>query len=124
MAPSLQASQIDAVPANFPHEASTIFIGTRPVGHGVDKRAVLVEDIGDERHDAIDLLPAVGKAFQKHRHVVVGVLPCVAARPRAEQHHPLDAVAVERVECGAKALQKSDRWRERQAFVSRTVVRI
>src|SRR5690348_9872464 len=44
---------------------------------------------------AVDLLPAVGEVFQKHRDVVVGVLPRVAARPRAEQHHPFDAVAVE-----------------------------
>ena len=49
------------------------------MGHGVDKRALFVEDIGDEWNDAVDLLPAVGKAFQKHRHVVVGLVPRVAA---------------------------------------------
>ena len=39
---------------------------------------------------AIDLLPAVGNVFQKHRHVVVGILPSVATPLRAEPHHPLD----------------------------------
>ena len=75
------------------------------MGHGVNKRAVFIEDIGDERHDAVDLRPAVDKAFQKHCHVVVGVLACVAARSRAEQHHPLDAVAVYLVQRSAKAFQ-------------------
>ena len=61
----------------------------------MDKLTLFVEDIGDERHDAVDLLPAVGKTFQKHNHVVVGVLARLAARSRAEQHHPLDAVAIQ-----------------------------
>ena len=48
------------------------------MGHCVNKHAVLVEDVGDKRNDAVDLLPAVDKALHKHCHVVVGVLPCVA----------------------------------------------
>ena len=68
---SLPASQIDAFATNFPHQRGAVFVGARPVGHGVDKGALLIEDIGDERYDAVDLLLAVGKAFQKHRHVIV-----------------------------------------------------
>jgi hypothetical protein len=58
------------------------------VGHGVDKRVGFVEDVGDKRNEAVELLSAVGEDFQKHRHVVVGVLSRVVARPRAEQHQP------------------------------------
>ncbi len=63
---------MDAFAANFPHQRGAIFMGARPMGYGVDKRALFVEDVGDQRNDAVDLPPAVGKASQKHRHVVVG----------------------------------------------------
>src|SRR5206468_4016929 len=42
---------------------------------------------------------------QEHRDVIVRILAGVAAGARAEQHDALDAVAVKRVESGAKALQ-------------------
>jgi hypothetical protein len=86
------------------------------VGHGMDKRAFFIEDIGDERHDAVDLLPAVGKAFQKDRHVVVGVLPRVAARPRSRTAPPARCGRRRACRVRRESASGSDRRQERRAF--------
>src|ERR1700731_3193511 len=43
--------------------------------------------------------------MQKHRNVVVGILPRIASRTRAKEHDALNAVAVDFCHGGAEALQ-------------------
>lgn len=47
---------------------------------GVDHRAGVVDNIGHDRNDMVDLLPAVGQVLQKHRNIVIRVLTRLAPR--------------------------------------------
>ena len=71
----------------------------------MNKCLVLVEDVGHDRDDAPDFLPAVGHIAQEYRDIVVRIGASIAARPRAEQHDALDPVAVDLIERRAKAFE-------------------
>jgi hypothetical protein len=100
------------------------------VGHGMDEGFRVIDDVGDDRDDAVYFPSAVGKIFEKDRDVVIGVVVCVAAGARAEQHDPFDAVAVDLVECGAEALEdrvvdggehRGRLWRRDESGRTRTI---
>ncbi len=53
-----------------------------------------------------DLVEMMYLAVQHDEHVDVGILACLAARVRAEEHEPGQARAVEGVEPGAEVAQQ------------------
>src|SRR5579884_3947970 len=71
----------------------------------MNDRAGIIDDVGDHRNDAVDLSPAVAQALDEHGDVVIRILPRLAARPQAEQHHALDPVAVQLSSAARKRLR-------------------
>jgi hypothetical protein len=65
----------------------------------------VVQEIGLDIDEPVHLTPERAEIFDEYRDVVIGILATIASRAGAEQHHPLEAVAIKLSERGAKALQ-------------------
>ena len=98
-------SYVHALPPEFMHQRCALLIRTRQVRHGVYHFAGFHQNIRSGVGDFLGFLPAAGQIPQKHRHVIIGIGPRVAARPRAEQHPARNALAVQGVERGAEFLE-------------------
>ncbi len=72
------------------------------IGHGVNKRAGFIQYVRGKRSYFIGLLPAICKGFEENRNIKIRIRPCVAARPRAEQHHTLDPISIKHIKRGTK----------------------
>src|SRR5208282_6401956 len=68
-------------------------------------RTGIEQNIRRDRSEPMKLLAETTGLFNEYGDVVVGVRPLVAARPRAVQHDPLEAIPVDLIEGGPKAAQ-------------------
>jgi len=71
----------------------------------VNERPDIVENIGFNVRDSVDLVPSIDKITQEDRDIVIGIRPRIAAHARTEKHDAFDTVAVKRIERSAKTDQ-------------------
>src|SRR5215471_6630957 len=71
----------------------------------VQHRSTVVEDIGFEISQPVELPGEGAKILYENGDIVIGIFPPIAPRTRAEQHHAFEPTAVNLVECGSKTLQ-------------------
>jgi hypothetical protein len=87
------------------HERRAIPVSLRTIRHRMNEGAGSIHDVGGDIGNPVDLIPSIGKAIQKNGHVIVGIRARIATRARPEQHHALDADAVNLIKRGAKTDQ-------------------
>lgn len=74
------ASPVNTLAPNLSHQRYAIPIRARAERQGLNDSLVLIEDVGNDRNDAVDFLPAILEFREKHRNVVIGFVVCI---PRA-----------------------------------------
>ncbi len=77
-------------------------IRTGSIQQGMNDFAGFIQPLRGDPRDFVGFCPAVGKIFEKHGYVIIGIRSCVAARPRTKQHHMLNPVTVQRIKRGAE----------------------
>jgi hypothetical protein len=91
--------------AYLAHQGAAVPVGASRIWLGVHKRTGLIEDVASQIGEAIKFAPAIRDILEEYRDVVVGIVIGLAACLRSEQHHSLDAIAIQRVQRRAKLLQ-------------------
>jgi plasmid stabilization system protein ParE len=97
-------SQVHAIPPYLVHQWGAFAPGAGPVWHGVDHRAGLFDDVGDQSDHAADFLPSIDEVVQENRDIVLLVGLCIAPRATRTTLADLGANAGYRVAGKYKAL--------------------